>query len=129
MDTVFGGLRWSGFSSGSSRDTLGQKGDQRSRLYRYAVKEGNVRYIVPIIYLHLLPLPAFMDERFRNLYYTTRNPTDANMQFKQIDVPEYVSREGVIMEGYIGTREIIVTTEHMGCPLPEDRPGLPTYFN
>lgn len=65
--------------------------------------------------------------RFRNLFNTLRTKADANMQVHQIYVNEEVATERVDVEEYKGTRGGMVCKESMGCPIPEDPPGLPTY--
>lgn len=77
---------------------------------------------MPIIYLELLPPPDVIREPFRNMYHTTRNPTDADMKVNQIYVPEHVLREGVDMDDYRGFPEVIFTTKHIEGPLPEIDP-------
>lgn len=102
--------------------------EHMSRMLQEAVTNINLRYIVLIIYLDLLPPPNIMRERFRNHLNTSGTELDSNMQVHQIDVTEEGATEVVIMEGYRGTREGTVATERIGGPISEDWSGLPIYL-
>lgn len=102
--------------------------EQSSLMFQEALTNFNVRFMVAILYFELLPPLNIMRERFQNHFNTSRSKADANMQVHQIDVLEEMPREGVIREVYRGTHDGNVTTEHMVCPMEEDRTSLPPTY-
>lgn len=92
--------------------------DQRFSLLPQAENYVNVRFMVPILYLHLLLPPNIIRDRFRNPFNTSRSHPNSKMLVRQYDFTEEVATEVVIVEGYMGTRDGIVTTDHMLGPMP-----------
>lgn len=76
--------------------------EERERRLRFiwdAVHNVNVKHIVTILYRQLVLPPNIMAERFRNLLNTTTRKSDSNKEVNQLDVTEYVAKQGVIVEG------------------------------
>lgn len=74
-------------------------------------------YKVPNICGNLLPPTNVMMERFRTHLNTSRAQTEANRLVHEDYVNQWKDNQVRIMEGYRGTRDVFVSSEHMGGTL------------
>lgn len=69
-----------------------------SLMLHEVVRNVNVRYIVSILYRHLLPPDTIMRTGFQDYFTTPRNEANSDMKVHQIYYIEEVATEGVVVE-------------------------------